>query len=84
MGTPETVVVHLGPDRFTVGYYMIEGNELQMIGPHGDIVRSHTLRPDDNVKAIASVLTKEIRKQFRGDIIEGFSDPLVMPEIGIA
>lgn len=84
MDTPETVVVHIGPDRFTVGYYFVQGNELQMIGPHGDIVRTCILKPDDNVKAIASVLTKEIRTQFRGDLVEGFNEPLDMPETGIA
>ena len=84
MDTPESVVVHLGPDRFTIGYYQIEGNELQMLGPHGEIARTVTLKPEDNPKAIASVLTREIRKELRGEIVEGFNDPITFPEISIA
>ena len=84
MDTPKSVVVHLGPNRFTVGYYLIEGNELHMLGPDGEIARTCTLKPDDNPQAIASVLTKEIRKQLRQEVVEGFNDPLEFPVTNIA
>lgn len=76
MATLNSVNVHLGPNRFTVGYYEIEGDELRMIGPEWEVLRTHTLRPGDNAKAIAAVLTKDIRAKLRGELVEGFNDPI--------
>jgi hypothetical protein len=80
MATLESVPVHLSPTRFTVGYYMVEGDTLQMIGPDGEIYSTHTLKPGDNARAIAGVLTKEIRSR----MVNPFWDEMKLPETGIA
>jgi hypothetical protein len=80
MATLEQVAVHIGPNRFTVGYYTITGDTLNMIGPDGETIRSCTLRPTDNPKAIATVLTKEIRSS----MVNPFWEPIVMKDMGIA
>lgn len=80
MAMLEQVAVHISPGRFTVGFYMVEGDELQMIGPDGEVFSRHALRPGDNAKAIASVLTKEIRSR----MINPFWDDMILPEGGIA
>lgn len=100
---PETVLVHLAPNRFTEGFYRIDGDLLVMtyrdgadvmIGD-GEYARriTHSMKPGDNVKAIAGLLTKEIRKLMSPELVEGFNDPIEgrihsnpikMPENGIA
>jgi len=64
----------------TVGYYTVESDQLTMIGPDGEPISTCTLRPGDNAKAIAGVLTKEIRNR----MINPFWDDMALPEIGIA
>ena len=84
MDTLEQVAVHLSPTRMTVGYYRIEGDELKMIGQdaQGDeiVLQTCVLKPTDNAKAIAGVLTKEIRSR----MVNPFWDDMSLPESGVA
>lgn len=72
------VLVHLTPDRFTTGYYRIDGETLVMTHSNGrDVEPAVTcqLKPGDNAKAIASVLTKEIRSR----MVSPFWDQMKLP-----
>jgi len=78
-----SVTVHLGPNRFTQGFYRLDGNTLVMTYSDGTAVEPSVtcvLKPTDNPKAIASVLTKEIRER----MISPFWDDMSLPENGIA
>ena len=75
---PEEVMVHLSPTRFTVGFYRIDGDTLTMTHYDGSDVEPPVtcqLKPGDNAKAIASVLTKEIRSR----MINPFWDEMKLP-----
>lgn len=80
MATLESVAVHINSGRMTVGYYTVENDILTMLGPDGEPMMTATLRPDDNPRAIASVLTKEIRSR----MINPFWDEMKLPEASIA
>ena len=84
MDTLRQVAVHLSPGRMTVGYYRVEGAELRMVGQdaHGEeiVLQTCALRPTDDAKAIASVLTKEIRER----MVSPFWDDINLPENGVA
>jgi len=76
---PEVVNVHLGPNRFTQGFYRMDGDRLVMTFSDGSDVEpvvSHTMRPGDNPRTIAAVLTKEIRARMHSP----FNDPIDWPE----
>lgn len=78
-----SVNVHLSADRFTQGFYRLDGDTLIMTYSDGsDLEPSVTalLRPTDNAQAIASVLTKEIRSRMHNP----FWDDMSLPENGIA
>jgi len=80
---PETVLVHLSPTKFTQGFYRIDGDTLVMTYSDGSDVEppvSCVLKPTDNAKAIACILTKEIRSR----MVSPFWDDIDMPETGIA
>jgi len=80
---PESVLVHLSPTKFTQGFYRMDGNTLVMTYSDGTDVEppvSCVLRPTDNAKAIAGVLTKEIRSR----MVSPFWDDMKLPENGIA
>jgi hypothetical protein len=79
---PESVLVHLSPGRFTEGFYKIEGDTLVMTYADGVPVEpavTCVLKPTDNAKAIAGVLTKEIRSR----MVNPFWDNMSLPEIGV-
>lgn len=72
------VIVHLTPNRFTTGYYRIDGDTLTMTYHDGTDVEPPVtcqLKPGDNAKAIASVLTKEIRNR----MVSPFWDEMNLP-----
>lgn len=94
---PERVIVQLSfpkgdddPGRTTFGYYVVEDGILTMTDGEGTPVRKphngdfyrHKLRPDDNPRAIAGVLTREIRLAAHGGM-EGFNRPLTYRNFGI-
>jgi len=80
---PETVLVHLSSDRFTQGFYRMDGNTLVMTYSDGNDVEppvTHAMRPGDNAQVMAAILTKEIRSR----MISPFWDEMKMPENGVA
>jgi len=91
MATLESVAVHLSPDRMTVGYYTVENGELKMwvkgLNGEPEVAATCILKPTDNAKAIAGVLTKEIRSRTHKTFWEnpmGSSpgpEPIRFPEI---
>lgn len=68
--------------QVTTGYYIVEKGMLTMTRPDGTPVDEdrfrHQLAADDNARAIAGVLTKQIRREAIGnsEAPEGFNDPL--------
>jgi hypothetical protein len=83
MSEIQRVVVHLGPNRISEGFYTVEGDTLTMVFPNGasiplddpELTSAH-LKPGDNARAIAGILTKKIRTAFLGEQVEGFSREL--------
>jgi hypothetical protein len=88
------VFAQVAPNQVSEGFYTIEGGLLTMVLPDGSPVNlgskefprlvSHAMRPEDNERSIAVVLTKQVRTHFRGDKVEGFSDPITYQPAGIA
>lgn len=75
------VVSYLGPDQITEGFYTYDGETLRMVLADGKPVALddepviETVAPE-HVEAIAKILTKRIRKAFRGEVVEGFGRAL--------
>lgn len=84
------VICYVGPNQISEGFYTLDAGQITMVHPDGKPVNldgglvQHTMREGDNEEAIAKVLTRRIRKHFRGEIVEGFSNPINYPTIGIA
>lgn len=86
------------PGQVTNGFYVVEDGVLIMTkpdgkphsGPDGKPIQNkthrHTLRPGDNPDAIASVLTKKIRRETLGltEEQESFRGKLKYGPLGIA
>ena len=88
---PETVIVNLGPNRVAEGFYKVEDGKVIMTYADGDVVVSelgqtfeHVLREEDNPKAIAAVLTRQVRAAMSGELVPGFNDPMEYPRISVA
>lgn len=69
------------PGQVTEGFFIIEGDQLVMTHGDGSPVDDqyrHTLKPGDNPRAIAGVLTKQIRRSMLGitEASEAFNRPI--------
>lgn len=90
--TIQQVIVQIEPQRdgdpgqVTTGYFLIKGGTLSMTQADGTPVDgySHELRPGDNPKAIAGVLTKRIRAGFMSEAVPGFNRTMRFARVGIA
>lgn len=85
------VMAYIGPNQITEGFYTIEDGLITMVRPDGGVVKmgddslvQHQLKDGESEEAIAKVLTKQIRKHFLGDIVEGFSRDLHYQPLGVA
>lgn len=77
------VTVSLGRDRFTTGFYRMDGDVLVMTDDAGRDVQPafrHKMREGDNERSIAAVFTKKIRETR----VSPFWKDLEYPELGIA
>jgi hypothetical protein len=97
MSDVQKVTVQISPARdndpgsVTFGYFKIDADGvLIMTDGDGVPVRrqngeyyKHRLEPDDNPRAIAAKLTREIRRMAHGETVAGFHQKLEYPKLGI-
>jgi hypothetical protein len=76
------------PGQVSFGYFVMNGNKLTMTDADGKPVRrqngdtvTRTLLNGENPRAIAAVLTRDLRKRLNGT--SDFNRPLSYPNIGI-
>jgi hypothetical protein len=75
----------IGPNQVCEGFYTVENGILSMCKSGGTPVgKTFALRPGDDAHALAVVFTKELRKQLRGETVEGFTGHIEYPEWGLA
>lgn len=87
----QLVYAQLGNNRVAEGFYTLSDGLLTMVYRNGRPVVledgstvTHQMRPDDNARSIAVVLTKEIRKKLLKELIPGFGREIDYPSAGIA
>lgn len=80
-----SVITYLGPDQVAQGFYTLAGDKLTMMGDDGRGKWSPMILDDEPVtatvtlehaEAVAKMLTRRIRKAFRGETVENFSRAL--------
>ena len=86
------VFATVAPNQVTVGFYTLtDGNLMTMVHPNGDPVMldeapvTAKLSPGSNnnlIEQVARLLTKKIRKSFRGELVEGFDRVIAYPSDG--
>jgi hypothetical protein len=94
MATPRTihkVIIHLGPNRISEGYYTLDEDLLTMTYSDGSPVIlsdgrrvTHDIKEGDNLRGIAAVLTGEVRKSLVNELVPGFGRDLDYPPAGNA
>jgi hypothetical protein len=82
---------YIGPDQISEGFYTVDDGLITMVRPDGKLVHlddhqpvQHQLQPGDNEQAIAKMLTRKIRKHFRGELVESFGNPINYPPASVA
>jgi len=85
------VTSYIGPNQICEGFYTLEDGLITMVRPDASPVKmeddslvQHQLKTGENEEAIAKILTKKIRAHFRGDTVDGFSNPIQYANMGIA
>lgn len=76
----KSILAQVGTNQFTEGYYTLNDGLLSMVMADGSPAGiTHRMRPEDDERAIAVVLTRKIRAQLKGEIVPGFSRQLEYP-----